>query len=185
MPENRRAAPDRRPALTRRQTLAGFGAIGLGAAAALTGCTSEAKAPTAAAAAASDPLGPLYTETLSLINAYDQAINADPEAGAVLEQLRDEHRQHAIALAGLMGAADPAISSGPYASGASAGASTGPSTPAPGVSPATLKELTAAEKTAQLNAAAAVKAAPSAKVATLAAIAACRSTHVAALAAMR
>lgn len=173
--------------LSRRTALFGFGALGLGfAAVSVAGCTSDNPGKTVDQAISSDSLGPLYTETLTLIDAYDQAINASPEIAVPLGQLRDEHRQHALALAGLMGTVKPSISPAPNPSGASVSPSQSVTTPSTSASPQpALASLSTAEKTAQMNAAAASKTTPADRVAVLAAITACRATHVAALGAMR
>lgn len=106
--------------LTRRTALA---ALGLGAGTvALTaaGCESGPKqiAKPTAATVAKDPLGPIYTETMTLITTYDTAITNNPALVTLLGPLRDDHRQHVVALAALMGIAAPAISPGPNPSGA-------------------------------------------------------------------
>lgn len=187
------------PVLTRRTALAGLGAVG--AAVALAGCTHHQTASTAHLVG-SDPLGPLYTETTALVDTYDRIMAATPELVPRVGQLREECRQHATALAALIGMAAPAISPGPDPTGTVAPSpSTSAGTPPPASpsppppSPAPLSpsaspvdptaaaraELSAAEKSAQLNAATACLAAPAARVAVLASIAACRATHVAAL----
>lgn len=168
--------------LTRRATLAG---LGLGTLALATGCTLR-KTASAADVVRADPLGPLYTETTVLISTYDTAIADRPELIETIGQLRDEHRQHLIALASLIGIAAPTITPGPFASGTSASPSAPPS-PAPTRSAddpvvVTRDSLREAEKIAQLNAVSACLDAPTARIAVLASIAACRATHVAALA---
>lgn len=175
--------------LTRRTTLVGLGAAGLGAVAVTLGaCSSGKPGKTIDQAIGTDPIGALYSETINLIAAYDQAIAAAGDLAPALGQLRDEQRQHALAIAGLMGTVKPSISAAPNASGASispseaATAKAGKSSPAPGSPVASLSD---AEKAAARNAANACTSAPADRVATLAAIAACRSTHVAALGAMR
>jgi hypothetical protein len=176
--------------LTRRSALlGGLGILGLGTTAlAIAACQGQPQAKTVEQAVGSDPLGPLYTETVTLIAAYDRAIADSPDLAAALGRLRDEHRQHARAIAGLMGTVNPVISPAPNASGASISPSEAatmpPSVPPSSQSPS-LASLVTAEKTAQVNAANACKAASEARVATLAAISACRATHVAALGALR
>jgi hypothetical protein len=193
-----------RRGLTRRTALAGLGA---GAVAfAVAGCDSApALAKPAAATLGKDALGPIYTETMTLITTYDTAITNNPTLVGLLGPLRDEHRQHAVALAALMGIAAPAVSPGPNSSGTpmppapSPAASTAsgspsapvsgpptapPPSPAPAAGPETAPAralLSAAEKTAQSNAITACVSAPTDRVAVLASIAACRATHVAAL----
>src|SRR5262249_20049080 len=101
--------------LTRRGALAGFGSIGaalaLGGTAlgGLAGCTAK-QTRSAADLIASDPLGPLYTETQTLITLYDTTIEKVPELVPVIGALREEHRQHLGALASLIGLAAPAVS---------------------------------------------------------------------------
>lgn len=97
---------------SRRSALAGIGAAGL--ALALAGCTKRVTRP-AADVIAGDPLGPFYTETIDLIATYDQAIASTPAILGTAGPLREDHRQHAIALAALIGIAAPAISVGPGA----------------------------------------------------------------------
>jgi hypothetical protein len=192
----------RGPILTRRGALA---VLGAGAAAlAVAGCSDTAQpGKTVDAAVAGDPLGPLYTETIALITTYDQTLTATPALASLIGPLRDEHRQHAVALASLMGAVAPVIapgldpsgtpmpplspaSSGSPGSSATPGSTDSPASPAPpslGPDAATARTvLSAAEKTAQTNAVAACLAAPATRTAVLASIAACRATHVAALA---
>lgn len=185
------AVPDKQsnrrdPALlSRRTALFGFGVVSLSAAAvSVSGCTSDKPAKTIDQVVGSDSLGLLYTETLSLIDAYDQAMRAEPAAVA-LGQLRDEHRQHALALAGLMGVVKPSISPAPNASGTSASPGVPVGTSSTEGKIAAAASLSNAEKTAQLNAVSVCKTAPQARAAVLAAISACRATHVAALGAMR
>ena len=113
MPTNARAP---RSGVSRRSLLAAFGAGGV--AIVIAGCGSPAPpAKTADAVAASNPLGPLYTETLALISQYDQAIAGNATITGLLGPLREETRQHAIAIAALMGAATPPIAAGPSPSG--------------------------------------------------------------------
>ena len=191
--------------LTRRGALARIGAAGallaLGGPA-LAGCTAK-QTRSSADLIASDALGPLYTETQSLISAYDNAIAQAPELVAVLGALREEHRQHLIALASLIGLAAPAVSAGPDTTGSTTAppanptpvdTGSAPPSPDPGTVPTftatppargpaadTRTTLSNAEKTAQQHAAAACLAAPAGRVAVLASIAACLATHVAAL----
>jgi hypothetical protein len=179
--------------VTRRRVLgfAGLSATAAALAPALAACSSPPPSKTVDQAVRADPtLGPLYTETVNLISAYDQAIGTNPELAPALGQLREEHRQHAIALAGLMGAVHPAISAGPVTVGPSTGPSAVATRPpaAPGSSPSAgtvTADLATVEKTAQSNAVTACLAATGERIAVLASIAASRSTHVAALAALR
>ena len=191
--------------LTRRGALAGIGAVGAALAVgapALAGCTAK-QTRSAADLISSDPLGPLYTETQALITAYDNAIAQAPELVAVLGALREEHRQHLIALASLIGLAAPAVSAGPDTTGSTTAppanptpvdTGSAPPSPDPGTVPTvtapppssgpaadTRTTLSNAEKTARQHAAAACLAAPAGRVAVLASIAACLATHVAAL----
>lgn len=215
--------------LTRRRALASL--VAAGATLAVAGCTPKQTTP-AAELIAGDALGPTYTETLQLIATYDRALASAPELVDLLGPLREEHRQHLIALASLIGLAMPVVSPGPHPSGiplppplpaaspsvpsstnptagspavtpgstppSTAGSGT-PSTPpgspatstsgpaAPsgsptGVGPAAIKaQLSAAEKTAQTNAAAVCISVAAERVPIVAAISACRATHVAAL----
>ncbi len=154
----------------------------------LSGCTHHQTKSTQQLVDA-DPLGPLYTETTALVDAYDRAMAATPELVPLAGQLRDECRQHATALAALIGIAAPAIPPGPDPSGStrpSPPATPSPPAPSPSASPAdptvaARAQLSTAEKTAQQNAVNACVAAPADRVAVLASIAACRATHVAAL----
>ncbi len=100
--------------LTRRTALAGLAATG--AALAVAGCTPKQTTP-AAELIAGDALGPTYTETSQLIAAYDRALASAPALAELLGPLREEHRQHLIALASLIGLAMPAVSPGPHPSG--------------------------------------------------------------------
>jgi hypothetical protein len=186
------------PRLTRRGALAGFGAMG--AALALAGCTAKQIRSTPQIIAA-DPIGPLYTDTQTLLSSYDEALATSPELAPLLGALREETRQHLVALASLIGLAAPAVSPGPDTSGSTTAppanptpvASNGPS-PAPGSIPSTTAAATPtgptagsratladAEQKAQDNAVAACLTAPAGRVAVLASIAACRATHVAVL----
>jgi hypothetical protein len=125
--------------LTRRAALAGLAATG--AALAIAGCTP--KQPTSAAQLiAGDAFGPVYTETEQLIRQYDAALTSAPALVALLGPLREEHRQHLIALASLIGLAMPAVSTGPNPSGVplppphptagGSSAATPPTSPTPG-----------------------------------------------------
>ncbi len=190
--------------LTRRTTLAALGAGTF--ALALAGCQkgSSPQALPSAATIGKDALGPIYTETMTLITTYDTAIANNPLLIGLLGPLRDDHRQHAIALAALMGIAAPTVSLGanpsgtpmppmPSASAPPSGVPSGPtsgrpSTPPPSPAPAAGPQtaparalLSAAEKTAQANVTAACISAPADRVAVLASITASRATHVAAL----
>ncbi|HEY1486872.1 MAG TPA: hypothetical protein VGF84_12265 [Micromonosporaceae bacterium] len=168
--------------LSRRSALAGVGIAAL----ALAGCSSGAPvAKPSAATVSSDPLGPLYTETIGLISAYDRSIAANPALATLAQPLREEHRRHAIALASLMGIAAPQISAGPGAPGRPMPPTTAPSPVAAasaGPDTAAARALLAgAETTAQANAVTACLSAPTSRAAVLASIAACRATHVAVL----
>jgi len=100
--------------LTRRTALAGLAATG--AALAVAACTPK-QTTSAAELIASDALGPEYTETSQLIAQYDRALASAPALVELLGPLREEHRQHLIALASLIGLAMPAVSAGPHPSG--------------------------------------------------------------------
>ena len=100
--------------LTRRTALACLAATG--AALAVAGCTPKQTTP-AAELLAGDALGPTYAETSQLIVAYDRALASSPALAELLGALREEHRQHLIALASLIGLAMPAESTGPHPSG--------------------------------------------------------------------
>ncbi|HEY2792759.1 MAG TPA: hypothetical protein VGJ28_10395 [Micromonosporaceae bacterium] len=170
-----------RPGLTRRVVLTG---TGLGALA-LAGCSSPPVAKATAATLTKDPLGPLYTETLALITKYDQSIATAPALAPLAAPLREEHRQHATALAALMDIAAPRVSAAPNAAGRAMPPVTAPApSAAPSSDPATAAtraQLAAAEATAQTNAVAACMRGPASRAAVLASIAACRASHVAAL----
>ncbi|HZD98415.1 MAG TPA: twin-arginine translocation signal domain-containing protein [Micromonosporaceae bacterium] len=100
--------------MTRRSALAGLAAAG--AALALAGCTPK-QTTSAAQLIAGDGLGPLYTEASRLVAQYDRALSDAPALVELFGPLREEHRQHLIALASLIGLAMPAISPGPHPSG--------------------------------------------------------------------
>jgi hypothetical protein len=100
--------------LTRRTALAGLAATG--AALAVAACTPK-QTTSAADLIASDALGSAYTETSQLIAQYDRALASAPALVELLGPLREEHRQHLIALASLIGLAMPAVSAGPHPSG--------------------------------------------------------------------
>ncbi|HEY9482099.1 MAG TPA: hypothetical protein VIR00_04000, partial [Micromonosporaceae bacterium] len=100
--------------LTRRTALAGLAATA--AALAVAGCTPK-QTTSAAELIAGDALGPSYTETSQLIAAYDRALASAPALVELLGPLREEHRQHLIALASLIGLAMPAVSPGPHPNG--------------------------------------------------------------------
>jgi hypothetical protein len=168
--------------LSRRSALAGVGIAAL----ALAGCGAGAPvAKPSAATVSSDPLGPLYTETIGLISTYDRSIAANPALATLAQPLREEHRRHAIALAALMGIAAPQISAGPGAPGRPMPPTTAPSpTAAASAGPDTAADralLAGVETTAQANAVSACLSAPTSRAAVLASIAACRATHVAVL----
>ncbi len=179
--------------LDRRTALAAIGGVAL--AVSVAGCTSHPSLtkPTAQTVA-SDPLGPLYTETLALITAYDQAIAVDSTLVGLLGPLRQDHLAHATALAALMGIAAPSVSTGPDPSGTpmptlpspapSVSTSPAPRAPVPslGTDTATSRaQLSEAEKTGQTNAIQGCVSATGSRAAVLASIAACRATHVAVL----
>ncbi len=116
--------------MSRRSLLAAFGAGAVGLA--VSACTSAPPpAKTAAVAAATSPLGPLYTETLTLLSMYDQAIAASAPRTGILGPLREQTRQHAVALAALMGAVAPSIPAGPDPSGVPMPPPSGPATATP------------------------------------------------------
>jgi hypothetical protein len=192
--------PDSRPRLTRRATLAALsgGVITV----ALAGCTSHpAQALPVAQTVAADPIGPIYTEALALVSAYDQAIAVNSPLVGLLGPLREEHHRHATALAALMGIASPSVSPGPDPSGTPMPAlpspppSSGPSasasvppTPGPVAIPSlgqdtavSRADLSESEKTAQTNAIQACMVATGDRAAVLASIAASCATHVAVL----
>jgi hypothetical protein len=112
------AAPARPGRMSRRAALTALTALGAGAAITLAGCHSgPSSAKPAAATIGDDPLGPLYTETTTLVSTYDKAIAANPSLLHLIAPMREDHRQHAVALAALMGIATPAITVGPDPSG--------------------------------------------------------------------
>ena len=169
--------PSSLPGLSRRATLA---AIAAAAAITVAGCTkAPVLAKPSATTIATDPLGPLYEETTRLISTYDQSMATVPGLINLLGPLREDHRQHANALASLMGIATPAITAGPMPS-ASTPAAPPPSASLTG-SVIARAALADAEKSAQASATLATMSAPADRVAVLASIAACRATHVAVL----
>ena len=102
--------------LSRRRALYGFAGLAAAAGLGIAGCTST-DTPSAVEVLASDPLGPMYAETRSLIERYDSALTDAPALAGTLGPLREEHRQHLIALASLLGIPAPAISAAADASG--------------------------------------------------------------------
>ncbi len=128
--------------LSRRRLLgtASAGAAAITLSPMLSGCTS-APPKTVDQLVGTDPLGPLYTETVNLIGVYDQALAARTDLAAVLGQLREENRRHAIALAGLMGALNPPIPAGSITGGSSTGSSGAASTPEINQSPTNGSEV--------------------------------------------
>jgi hypothetical protein len=96
---------------TRRTALVSLASVGL--ALATAGCTKPQPRMSATAMIAGDALGPIYAETSTLIGAYDRAIAAVPSLTDLLGPLREEHRQHLIALASMIGLASPSIAPGP------------------------------------------------------------------------
>ncbi len=151
-------------------------------------CTKHQTRP-AAEVIAADPLGPLYGGTTTLIATYDQAMITVPALVGTAGPLREEHRQHLIALAALIGIAAPAIPAGPGlrppstspSSPAGPGAPTPSGTAGSGDVVAARVALSGAEKSAQIDAVAACLAATGDRIAILASIAACRAAHVAVL----
>jgi hypothetical protein len=104
--------------LTRRGALTGFAGLAIAATGlGVAGCTSTKPPPTDAEVLARDPLGPMYAETKQLIEQYDGAMAAAPALAGVLGPLREEHRQHLIALASLINIPAPTISATANASG--------------------------------------------------------------------
>jgi hypothetical protein len=178
--------------LSRRRALAVLGAGG--SALVVAACTGKA-APAPIDPMTKDNLAALYTETIALIATYDLALAASPTLARILGPMREDHRQHAVAIASLVGSPDPRIPAGINPSGIPLGGTPPPADPsapptpsstvAP-VDPATSRAtIVTAEKTAQLNSVKACNEADAARVAVLASIAASRATHVAALAAVR
>jgi len=181
------------PGLSRRRALAALGAGGT--ALVLAACTRKVATPPIDPMT-KDNLAALYAETIALIATYDQALAASPTLARLLGPMRDDHRQHAVAIAALVGSPDPKIPVGVNPSGIPLGgppppSSASPTPPLPSstvapADPATSRAtVTAAEKTAQLNSVKACNEADTARVAVLASIAASRAEHVAALAAVR
>jgi len=119
--------------LSRRRALYGFAGLAAATGLGLAGCTST-DTPSAVEVLATDPLGPMYAETRSLIERYDSALTDAPALAGTLGPLREEHRQHLIALASLLGIPAPAISAAADASGIplpSGSGSTAPGHPTP------------------------------------------------------
>ncbi len=113
-----------------------------------------------------DPLQPLLDQALALADAYERVAVAEPDLGERLAPLAADHRAHAAELTRVIGAERPSA-----APGASAA-------PDPGRS---LKELRAAEQTAQRTAALSARTAPAERAGLVGSIAACRATHAEAL----
>ena len=154
-------------------------AIAGAAAVTVAGCTkAPVLAKPSATTIATDPLGPLYEETTRLISTYDQSMATVPDLINLLGPLREDHRQHANALASLLGIATPAITAGPMPSASTPAAPPSASLTGSMIARAALAD---AEKSAQASATLAAMSAPAGRVAVLASIAACRATHVAVL----
>jgi hypothetical protein len=181
--------------VSRRWTLGAIGAATF--ALATAGCAKgPVLAKPSAATLAKDPLGPIYLETMSLITGYDTAIASNPALAALAGPLREENREHAVALAALMSIATPEVTPGPNASGTPMPALPSPmptvvpssAPPQPSRAPAAgagtapaRAQLSAAEKTAMTNVITACLTAPDDRAPVLASIAASRAAHVAAL----
>jgi hypothetical protein len=104
--------------LTRRGALTGFAGLAIAATGlGFAGCTSTRPPPSDAEVLARDPLGRMYAETKQLIERYDSAMAAAPAIAGLLGPLREEHRQHLIALASLINIPVPTISAAADASG--------------------------------------------------------------------
>ncbi|WP_305782821.1 hypothetical protein [Symbioplanes lichenis] len=112
-----------------------------------------------------DPLQPVLDEALALAGAYDRAVVTDPTQAGRLAPLAGDHREHATALAQLIGVALPTSAA---ASSAPAGAET-------------LATLRKAEQAAHKTAVAACLQAPATRAALVGSIAAARATHAEAL----
>ena len=108
------------PGLTRRRALAVLGAGG--SALVVAACTGKAATPPIDPMT-KDTLAALYAETVTLIATYDQAIAASPMLARLLGPMRDDHRQHAVAIASLVGSPDPKIPVGVNPSGIPVGGS--------------------------------------------------------------
>ncbi|WP_412752472.1 hypothetical protein [Krasilnikovia sp. M28-CT-15] len=113
-----------------------------------------------------DPLQPVLDEALRLAATYERAALAQPELAKRLTPLAADHRAHAAALAGLIGATLP---------------STAPSASADTGAAPTLDVLRKAEQQAQRTAAAACRQTSADRAALLGSIAACRAAHAEAL----
>ena len=164
MPE---VPPIRQPSLTRRQGLTAvalLGPVGLLAACSSDEPTSAPSDPASSAQPApGDPAADVSAGEQELIALYDGVIGAFPALGATLEAIRDEHRQHAAALAAT------AVPSAAVVT-------------APASRSAALRLLIAAEREAMHSRIAASVAAPDPALArTLAFIAASEGSHVPAL----
>ncbi|WP_306205560.1 hypothetical protein [Actinoplanes sp. RD1] len=146
--------------MNRRQLLAA--AAGTAGVTSLAGCGLLADDPQPAPPP--DPLQPVLDEALALAGAYDRAVVADPAQAGRLAPLAGDHREHATALAQLIGVGLPA----PAASSAPAGAET-------------LATLRKAEQAAHKTAAAACRQAPAERAALVGSIAAARAAHAEAL----
>jgi hypothetical protein len=177
------------PRVRRRSVL-----VATGAAVTLAGCTKPRARP-AAEVIAADPLGPLYQGTVTLIATYDATLTSTPALAGTAGPLREEHRQHLIALAALIGVPAPPVPARPDATPAPP-SSLPPSRPPIGNLPSTSPSdsatgsgdliaarvaLSNAEKSAQLDAVTACLAATTNRIAVLASIAASRAAHVAVL----
>ena len=114
------------------------------------------------APAGPDALAPFYASTVQLAERYDAVMAADSNLASRLQFLRDNHRAHAQALAGL-------LILPPGTPSASAPAS---------VSPDTVEGLLAAEKAGVKEAVDATLTAPAWIAGLIGSIAACRATHV-------
>jgi hypothetical protein len=146
---------------TRRRVL-GMTAASLSGAA-LSGCGLFGHDSGSGSAGGADGVQPLLTEAVALAGAYDKAAAAQPGLAARLKPLADDHREHASALAKLLGKSVPSATAASIGSGD------------------VLTGLRTAEQTAQRNAVTACKQAPADRAALIGSIAACRATHAEAL----
>ena len=115
-----------------------------------------------------DPLQPLLDDALALAAAYDRAVQAQPGLSTRLTPLAADHREHAAALAKIIGVSASAGAAAPAPSGADAADDV-------------VAGLRRAEQAGQRTAVAACKAAAADRAGLVGSIAACRATHAEAL----
>jgi hypothetical protein len=153
------------PSLPRRTLLAALGAIAAGALGA--GCERDRRgsATGTPSPAPPDPLLADLADERDLLARYDAVAAAHPALASRLAPLRDDHREHAAALARALGDAAPGAPSDSVPA------------PTPGTPGAALAALATAERDAARRNTRSCLTAPADRAALLASIAACEATH--------